>query len=112
MHLKGTHTHVIECVKFLSPRHAEKLWAQINNPDKKKNIAEKNTNQHYEFLLSAGRDKIIVLWNLTTQENLFTLQGHDNWIKDIALHPNGINFYSCSDDKTIRTWDILSAKEI
>lgn len=37
---------------------------------------------------------------------LFTLNGHDNWVRGIVFHPGGKYMISASDDKTIRVWDI------
>jgi len=35
-----------------------------------------------------------------------TLSGHDNWIRALVFHPGGKYLLSCSDDKTIRCWDL------
>lgn len=35
-----------------------------------------------------------------------TLGGHDNWVKGIVFHPSGKYLLSCSDDRTIRCWDL------
>lgn len=32
------------------------------------------------------------------------LEGHDNWIRDIVLHPSGGYLISVADDKTLRIW--------
>lgn len=34
------------------------------------------------------------------------IEAHDNWIRDICLHWEMKHFYSVSDDKTIRLWDL------
>lgn len=39
-----------------------------------------------------------------------TLIGHDNWVRGLALHHSGKFLYSCSDDKSLRVWDLQSAK--
>jgi platelet-activating factor acetylhydrolase IB subunit alpha len=46
-----------------------------------------------------------------TGELLFTFVGHDNWVKDLVMHPKGKYLYSVSDDKTLRVWDLTYGKE-
>jgi WD40 repeat protein len=46
-----------------------------------------------------------------TGEHLHTFFGHDNWVRSLALHGSGKYLYSCSDDKSIRIWDLQSGKE-
>lgn len=36
--------------------------------------------------------------------------GHDNWIRGLVCHPGGKYFLSCSDDKTLRIWDIKNRR--
>merc|ERR1712226_585678 len=62
------------------------------------------------FLASASRDKEIKIWEVNTGVCLFTLVGHDNWVREILFHPGGNYLLSCSDDKTIRTWDIKNQR--
>ena len=35
-----------------------------------------------------------------------TLTGHDSWVRGLLFHPSGRFLLSCSDDKTIRAWDL------
>ncbi len=36
--------------------------------------------------------------------------GHDNWVKGISMHVMGQYFYSGSDDKSIRVWDLYKGR--
>lgn len=38
--------------------------------------------------------------------------GHQNWVRDLVVHPQGIVFYSVSDDRSIRCWDIPERKMV
>jgi len=38
------------------------------------------------------------------------IEGHDNWVRGLAFHHSGKFLYSCSDDKSIRVWDINTGK--
>ena len=41
---------------------------------------------------------------------LFSQIGHDNWVRGILFHPSGKYVISCSDDKSVRTWDIKNQR--
>lgn len=36
--------------------------------------------------------------------------GHDNWVRGLLFHPGGKYLLSCSDDKTLRVWDIKNKR--
>lgn len=57
------------------------------------------------FLASGSRDKMIRVWDVGAGVCLFTLIGHDNWVRCIVFHPGGKFIVSASDDKTLRVWD-------
>ena len=38
------------------------------------------------------------------------MEGHDNWVTDLSFHTNGRYLVSVSDDKSMRIWDLLSAR--
>jgi platelet-activating factor acetylhydrolase IB subunit alpha len=79
-----------------------------------KQLSEQGTegvsNYYQTFLLTGSRDKLIKLFILQTGEQLYTFTGHDNWVRGLALHASGKYLYSCSDDKTIRIWDLNFGK--
>jgi platelet-activating factor acetylhydrolase IB subunit alpha len=38
---------------------------------------------------------------------LFPYQrGHDSWVRDLVFHPSGQFLLTCSDDKSVRVWDL------
>lgn len=47
---------------------------------------------------------MIKIWDALSGACLMDLEGHDNWIRDIVLHPSGGYLISVADDKTIRIW--------
>ena len=36
--------------------------------------------------------------------------GHDNWVRALVFHPNGKFLLSCSDDKSIRVWELTTGR--
>jgi WD40 repeat protein len=40
------------------------------------------------------------------------LEGHDNWVRDVAFHPCGLFLISASDDRSVRIWDLSKARTL
>lgn len=55
---------------------------------------------------------MIKLWNTITGQLIYTFTGNDNWVRGICFHPYLHYMYSCSDDKTIRVWNLKTGKNI
>nr|CAD7392245.1 unnamed protein product [Timema cristinae] len=94
------HDNVVECIAW-APDAAK---SAINEADNKKgsNVGP--------FLASGSRDKTIKVWDAGTGLCLFTLVGHDNWVRGIVFHPGGKFVISASDDKTVRVWDMKNMR--
>ena len=45
------------------------------------------------------------VWDLTTGKLLYTLDGHSDMIRDLAVHPNGEILASASNDG-VRLWNL------
>lgn len=113
------HNQVIETIKFvpsISNKYLDQLIPDATAHD------ETYTKLGYKYAVSGGRDDIIRLWLLpipiirphnhpipssNTQGILIReLIGHGSWVKDLSFHPNGRLLISCSDDKTVKFWDL------
>ena len=75
---------------------------------KNRNPEEEKRGKTPEFVASAGRDKVIRIWDVLSASCLMMVRGHDNWVKTVLFHPSGKYLISCSDDKSIRVWDLAS----
>lgn len=63
-----------------------------------------------DFLLSCSRDKTIKLWDISNNSCMYTFTGHDNWVRNIGIHPTGKYIISTGDDRNLRVWDIKSGR--
>ncbi|CAG5094440.1 Oidioi.mRNA.OKI2018_I69.XSR.g13558.t1.cds [Oikopleura dioica] len=91
------HDNVVECVEWAPESSYESIAKSVNLDAKSKGGP---------FLVSGSRDKTIKFWDVTSGICLLTLNGHDNWVRQLRFHPKGKYLLSCSDDKTLRTWHI------
>lgn len=97
------HEHVVECIAW-APESAHPAINEAVGTDNKKGA------RSGPFLLSGSRDKNIKMWDVSVGLCLFSLIGHDNWIRGLVFHPGGKYVLSASDDKTLRIWDIKNKR--
>lgn len=117
------HDHSVECIAWAPDTALNSVGEAIANSDSKplqqRSLAVLNNNHTGGsgganraglFLVSGSRDRTIKVWDVSVGVCLFTLIGHDNWVRGICWHPGGNYIISCSDDKTIRVWDIKNKR--
>ena len=73
-----------------------------------------------QMLLSGSDDKSIKIWKLCLNRNKerdwlstkfrASILGHTNWIRSAQFSPDSIIIASCSDDKTVKVWDLAKKK--
>lgn len=100
------HEHVVECIAW-APEASHPEINEAVNADSKKG---KGNTRSGPFLISGSRDKTIKMWDISVGLCLFTLVGHDNWVRGLVFHPGGKYILSASDDKTLRVWDIRNKR--
>lgn len=101
------HDHTVECIAW-APESAFTSVVEATGGDNKRTTG--GSARAGPFLVSGSRDKTIKVWDVSVGICLFTLIGHDNWVRGVVWHPGGKYILSSSDDKTVRVWDIVNKR--
>jgi len=78
--------------------------SETETEDKKK--LEEGSTVPGKYIASGSRDKTIKIFDTMTGSCIMTLEGHDNWVRDLCFHSDGKHIISVSDDKTVRIWNL------
>lgn len=62
-------------------------------------------------LASGAFDGEIRLWDLAVRKCTRSFVAHEGWVRAICYNPNGEQFCSVGDDKTIKTWKSMVCSE-
>ncbi|KAJ5344562.1 hypothetical protein N7452_002566 [Penicillium brevicompactum] len=62
------------------------------------------------LLVSASRDMTLRIWDVTTGYCVKTMQGHEDWVRDVVPSTDGRFLFSGGDDRVPRLWDISSGE--
>ncbi|ODV91940.1 hypothetical protein CANCADRAFT_55704 [Tortispora caseinolytica NRRL Y-17796] len=70
-----------------------------------------------DLLISASRDKTLLVWKLTRDEQQYgvpvrALHGHSHIVSDVALAADAKHAISSSWDRTLRLWDLRTGKTL
>jgi WD40 repeat protein len=63
----------------------------------------------FDYATEAGTIHIV---DLTTGNEVLTLEGHKGWVTSLALMPDGSKLLSGSWDNTVRLWDLETGEEL
>jgi WD40 repeat protein len=71
--------------------------------DRAVSSAAYSTNNRY--VVTAGRDKLVKVWDAQTGELVKTLKGHKDAVTCAVFSPKGKYVLSCGGDKVLKRWD-------
>ena len=63
-------------------------------------------------MVSGGADRLLRVWNIEEQKEVFQLEGHTASARPVAFSADGRRLLSCGQDKTTRLWDLETRREI
>merc|ERR1712029_803262 len=71
------------------------------------------SSENPDMILTASRDKTIIMWSLTRDDASFgypkrILHGHSGFVSDVVVSSDGQFALSASWDKTLRLWDLTT----
>lgn len=64
-----------------------------------------SVDSYKKIIVSGSADKTVKVWHIESR-TCYSLRGHTEWVNCVKLHPSSFLCFSCSDDTTIRMWDI------
>jgi WD40 repeat protein len=62
--------------------------------------------------ISAGRDGTAILWDAKTFRRVGALKGHEDWVVNTAVSPNGCLAATSSTDRSVKVWDVHSMQKV
>lgn len=74
-------------------------------------VLAEDSEKSGKWLLSGSEDGKIIIWRTKDWEMFGTLKGHQDKVNDLDIHPSGRVAISVSKDRTVRLWNLMTAKK-
>ncbi|KAK9469808.1 WD40-repeat-containing domain protein [Lipomyces arxii] len=80
------------------------------NSQKDENADQADAGVSGKWLVSGGEDGKVLIWRTKDWEVLADMKGHKGAVNDISVHPSGKIALSVGRDRTLRLWNLMTAK--
>ncbi|QIX01860.1 hypothetical protein AMS68_007377 [Peltaster fructicola] len=94
-------------------------WAPALLPGQLTSAASGQQAGSVRRFVTGGSDSLVKIWQFnqttTTYDNITTLEGHSDWVRDVAWSPTPLSkifIASASQDHTVRIWTLPAGSEI
>jgi len=87
------------------------LLTQVMDPDRSPFTCTMLHPDGYIFATGTV-NKLIRIWDIRSQKNVATFQGHQEQLNDVQFSENGIYLASCSQDNSVKVWDLRGPTNI
>jgi len=95
----------VECIAFVSPTAAGAAPSSTSTAH-----PSATASTDLELAVTGGTDGKIHISDINTLRLRATLEGHEDAITSLTVHPGGRLITSSSADKTLRTWDVRTGE--
>ena len=97
--IEGAHTEWVSCVHFVPPPPTPAVLPADYVPSP-------------PTIVSAGWDKIVRVWDLSTCKKVAELVGHTGYLNTVTVSPDGSLCASGGQDGTAMLWDLKDANRL
>lgn len=93
------------------------VW-ELGKPDPKRLAGHTDSIYAIDFspdgtrLLTGSYDKLLILWNVATGEQIATLKHHTGPVYSAQFSPDGKSLVSCGADQTVKLWNAETGERI
>ncbi|XP_071476900.1 methylosome protein WDR77-like [Diadema antillarum] len=105
----GSDSGAIEIWQLENSRSSFRNLFYLYEHDNAVNSVSVNSNK--TRVVSGSSDKLVKLWDLSTQRSIGTLHAHTAKVEQVSCSPNELDvFISCSQDGSVLLWDTRKPK--
>jgi len=83
-----------------------KVLSQVTNENVKAGYTAAKFHPDGLILGTGTGDSVVRVWDIKSQENVATFEGHQGKITSLAFSENGFHLATAGQDNTVRLWDL------
>jgi platelet-activating factor acetylhydrolase IB subunit alpha len=103
------HDHVVECVAFLNQKGSSllNLRKQTTLIDSgSTDVGEGSSKAAASYVATGSRDRTVRVWDVLSATCIMAFKDHENWVRQVQVHPCGKFLFSVAEDRTMRVFDM------